>query len=132
MKWTRQGLQRCLRKCLEVRSSWPGPRWPSSSRSGSRSISSLSCREVQLAEISTTAKRPPSGDKRGEVGERLWAGSMTAITLLLVGVVVYTSAHWGFHPPSQQETIDSTSLHERAAFSEPNPPTQLAPTLPPL
>src|SRR5262245_20768166 len=127
MKWTRQGLHRCLRKCLEVRSSWPGPRWPSSSRSGSRSISSLSCREVQLAEISTTAKLPPSGDKRGEVGERLWAGSTTAITLLLVGVVVYTSAHWGFHPPSQVEMIDSTSLHEGGEFSEANLGTVIAP-----
>src|SRR5262249_32339866 len=123
MKWTRQGLQRCLRKCLEVRPSWPGPRWPSSSRSGSRSNSSPSLREVQLAEISTS----PSGDKRGEVGGRLWAGSMTAITLLLVGVVVYTSAHWGFHPPSQVETIDSTSLHEGGEFSEANLGTVIAP-----
>ena len=79
-----------------------------------------------MAEISTTAKLPPSGDKRGEVGERLWAGSMTAITLLLVGVVVYTSAHWGFHPPSQVETIDSTSLHEGGEFSEANLGTVIA------
>jgi cytochrome c oxidase subunit 2 len=79
-----------------------------------------------LAEISGTTKRPPSGGRGGEVGARLWAGSMTAITLLLVGVVVYTSAHWGFHPPSQVETIESTSLHTGGEFSESNLGTVIA------
>ena len=80
-----------------------------------------------MAEITGTAKLPPSGDKGGEVGERLWAGSMTAIVVLLVGVIVYTSAHWGYHPPSQVETIDSTSLHKGGEFSEPNLGTVIAP-----
>jgi cytochrome c oxidase subunit 2 len=52
---------------------------------------------------------------------------MTAITVLLVGVVVYTSAHWGFHPPSHVETIDSTSLHKGGEFSESNLGTVIAP-----
>jgi len=80
-----------------------------------------------LAEINGTAKLPSSGNKQGEVGERLWAGSMTAIIVLLLAVVVYTSAHWGFHPPSQVETIDSTSLHKGGEFSEPNLGTVIAP-----
>lgn len=80
-----------------------------------------------MAEISGTATLPRSPDKRGEMSERLWAGSMTAITLLLVGVVVYTSAQWGFHPPSHVETIDSTSLHQGGEFSEPNLGTVIAP-----
>ena len=80
-----------------------------------------------MAEISGTGNLPRSSDKYGEMGERLWAGSMTAITLLLVGVIVYTSAHWGFHPPSQVETIDSTSLHKGGEFSESNLGTVIAP-----
>jgi cytochrome c oxidase subunit 2 len=79
-----------------------------------------------LAEISGAANLPPSGENGGAVGERLWAGSMTAIAVLLVGVVVYTSAHWGFHPPSQVETIDSTSLHTGGEFSESNLGTVIA------
>jgi len=78
-----------------------------------------------LAEISAAAKLPPSGVK--PPGEGLWATSMTALTLLLVGVVVYTSAHWGFHPPSQVETIDSTALHTGGEFSEANLGTVIAP-----
>jgi cytochrome c oxidase subunit 2 len=77
-----------------------------------------------LAEISAAAKVPSSGDKRP--GEGLWAASMTAITLVLLGVVVYTSAHWGFHPPSQVETIDSTALHTGGEFSESNLGTVIA------
>ena len=80
-----------------------------------------------MAETSGAANLPPSGDKGGEVGERLWAGSMTAIAVLLVGVVVYTSVHWGFHPPSHTETIDSSSLHEGGEFSESNLGTVIAP-----
>lgn len=79
-----------------------------------------------MAEISGAANLPPSGENGGAVGERLWAGSMTAIAVLLVGVVVYTSAHWGFHPPSQVETIDSTSLHTGGEFSESNLGTVIA------
>src|SRR5262249_61107661 len=52
---------------------------------------------------------------------------MTSIVVLLVGVVVYTSAHWGYHPPSQVETIDSTSLHKGGEFSEANLGTVIAP-----
>src|SRR5262249_37203657 len=50
-----------------------------------------------------------------------------ATALLRVGVVVHTSAQWGFPPPSQVETIDSTSLHEGGEFSEANLGTVLAP-----
>ena len=80
-----------------------------------------------MAEIGGAANLPPSGDSGGEVGERFWAGSMTAIAVLLVGVVVFTSAHWGFHPPSHVETIDSTSLHKGGEFSESNLGTVIAP-----
>ena len=78
-----------------------------------------------MAEINAAANLPPSGAKRPSEG--IWASSMTAITLLLVGVVVYTSAHWGFHPPSQVETIDSTALHTGGEFSESNLGTVIAP-----
>jgi cytochrome c oxidase subunit 2 len=80
-----------------------------------------------LAEISTASNPPLSGANRGEVGERLWVGSMSALMALLIGVIVYTSAHWGFHPPSQVETIDSTSLHTGSEFSESNLGTVIAP-----
>ncbi|HKA43621.1 MAG TPA: cytochrome C oxidase subunit II [Burkholderiales bacterium] len=80
-----------------------------------------------MAEISGTAKLPPSGDKHGEAGERLWVIFVTAVIVLLVAMVVYTSVHWGFHPPSQVETIDSTSLHKGGEFSEANLGTVIAP-----
>jgi len=80
-----------------------------------------------LAEISGTAKLPPSGDKHGEPSERLWVVFVTAVIVLLVAMVVYTSVHWGFHPPSQVETIDSTSLHKGGEFSEANLGTVIAP-----
>jgi cytochrome c oxidase subunit II len=80
-----------------------------------------------LAEITDTANLPRSSDKHGEFSERLWAGSMTAIALLLIGVIVYTSAQWGFHPPSHVETIDSTALHTGGEFAESNLGTVIAP-----
>jgi cytochrome c oxidase subunit 2 len=80
-----------------------------------------------LAEISATAKPPPSGDKQHEASERLWVIFVTAIIVMLVAVVVYTSVHWGFHPPSQVETIDSTSLHKGGEFAEANLGTVIAP-----
>jgi len=52
---------------------------------------------------------------------------MTAIMVALLGVIVFTSAHWGLHPPSQVETIDSTSLHEGGEFSETHLGTLIAP-----
>jgi cytochrome c oxidase subunit 2 len=73
-----------------------------------------------LAEISGTAKLPPSGEGHGEVSERLWVLFVTATIVLLVVVIVFTSAFWGFHPPSQVETIDATALHESGEFSEAN------------
>ena len=80
-----------------------------------------------MAEISGTAKLPPSGDKHAEASERLWVLFVTAIVVLMVAVVVYTSVHLGFHPPSQVETIDSTSLHKGGEFSEANLGTVIAP-----
>ena len=80
-----------------------------------------------MAEISGTAKPPPSSDKDGEASERLWVIFVTAVIVLLVAMVVYTSVHWGFHPPSQVETIDSTSLHKGGEFSEANLGTVIAP-----
>jgi cytochrome c oxidase subunit 2 len=79
-----------------------------------------------LAEISGTAKLPPPGSEHGEVSERLWVLFVTAIMVLLVGMVVFTSAHWGFHPPSQVETIDSTALHQSSEFAEANLGTVIA------
>jgi len=80
-----------------------------------------------LAEISGTAKLPSSGDKHGEATERLWVAFVTGVIVLLVAVVVYTSVHWGFHPPSQVETIESTSLHKGGEFAEANLGTAIAP-----
>jgi len=70
--------------------------------------------------------RPPQG-QAGERIERLWARSMTASIVVLLGVIVFTSAHWGLHPPSRVETIDSTSLHKGGEFSEGNLGTSIAP-----
>ena len=78
-----------------------------------------------MAEISATAKPPPAGEKPG--AERLWVIFVTATIVMLVGVVVYTSVHLGFHLPSQVETIDSTSLHKGGEFSESNLGTVIAP-----
>jgi len=80
-----------------------------------------------LAEISGTAMPPPSGDKQDEASERLWVLFVTAVIVLLVAMVVYTSVHLGFHPPSQVETIDSTSLHQGGEFSEANLGTVIGP-----
>ena len=80
-----------------------------------------------MAEISGTAKLPSSGDKHGEATERLWVAFVTGVIVLLVAVVVYTSVHWGFHPPSQVETIESTSLHKGGEFAEANLGTAIAP-----
>ena len=51
---------------------------------------------------------------------------MVALLVLLVAIVVFTSAHWGLHPPSRVETIDSTSLHSGGEFSEGNLGTMIA------
>jgi cytochrome c oxidase subunit II len=80
-----------------------------------------------LAETFNPAKQSPQGGERGKQAERLWARSMTALILVLLGVVVFTSAHWGLHPPSRLETIDSTSLHKGGEFSETNLGTLIAP-----
>ena len=68
-----------------------------------------------------------AGEERGRAAERLWARSMTVIIVALVGVVVYTTVYWGWHTPSQQETIDSTSLHKGGEFSETGLGTFIAP-----
>jgi len=52
---------------------------------------------------------------------------MVGLLALLVAIVVFTSAHWGLHPPSRVETIDSTSLHAGGEFSEANLGTMIAP-----
>jgi cytochrome c oxidase subunit 2 len=52
---------------------------------------------------------------------------MTGLIVLLVGIVIFTSAHWGLHPPSQVETIDSTTLHKGGEFAEGNLGTTIAP-----
>ena len=71
-------------------------------------------------------RRAPQGEA-GERIERLWARSMTAFIVVLLGVIVYTSAHWGLHPPSRVETIDSISLHKGGEFAEDNLGTSIAP-----
>jgi cytochrome c oxidase subunit 2 len=78
-----------------------------------------------LAEILNVAQQPPQREA-GERAERLWARSMTAGIVVLLGVIVFTSAHWGLHPPSRVETIDSTSLHKGGEFSEANLGTSIA------
>ena len=70
---------------------------------------------------------PSPKREAGERAERLWARSMIAIIGLLLAMVVYTSVHWGRHPPSRLETIDSMSLHKGGEFSEPNLGTSIAP-----
>jgi len=52
---------------------------------------------------------------------------MTAIIVIMLGVMVFASAHWGLHPPSRLETIDSTALHKGGEFSEANLGTSIAP-----
>ncbi|HSS69673.1 MAG TPA: cytochrome C oxidase subunit II [Casimicrobiaceae bacterium] len=51
---------------------------------------------------------------------------MVALMVLLLGIIVFTSVHWGLHPPSRLETIDSTSLHSGGEFSEANLGTMIA------
>jgi cytochrome c oxidase subunit 2 len=79
-----------------------------------------------LAEAFNAAQQPPQREA-GERAERLWARAMTASIVALLGVMVFTSAHWGLHPPSRVETIDSTSLHKGGEFSEGNLGTSIAP-----
>jgi cytochrome c oxidase subunit II len=79
-----------------------------------------------LAETFNVAQQPPQRGA-GERAERLWARAMTASIAVLLGVMVFTSAHWGLHPPSRVETIDSTSLHKGGEFSEGNLGTSIAP-----
>ena len=79
-----------------------------------------------MAETLHTAQHPRKG-AAGERAERLWARAMTALIVMLIGVIVFTSAHSGLHPPSRLETIDSTSLHKGGEFSEANLGTSIAP-----
>jgi len=78
-----------------------------------------------LAEIGGTVEQAPAGAKQRE--ERLWVIFVTAVIVLLVAMVVFTSVHLGFYPPSQVETIDSTSLHKGGEFAEANLGTVIAP-----
>jgi len=82
-----------------------------------------------LAETVHSAQPSPPSPQReaGEYAERLWARSMTAIIVVMLGLIVFASAHWGMHPPSRVETIDSTSLHKGGEFSEANLGTSIAP-----
>jgi cytochrome c oxidase subunit 2 len=73
------------------------------------------------------APQSPESDGGGKRTERIWARSMTAIIVAMVGVVVFTSAHWGMNPPSQVETIDSTALHRGGEFAEGNLGTFIVP-----
>lgn len=79
-----------------------------------------------MAETVNVAQQPPQRGA-GERAERLWARAMTTSIVVLLGVIVFTSAHWGLHPPSRVETIDSTSLHKGGEFSEGNLGTSIAP-----
>ena len=45
---------------------------------------------------------------------------MAAIMTALVAVVVFSALHWGLHPPSSVETIDSTRLQLGGEFAEAN------------
>ena len=71
-----------------------------------------------MADTREIARQLAQGEERGKQAERWWARAMTAIILALVGLVVFTSAHWGWHPPSQTETIDPTSCTRAGEFSK--------------
>jgi len=64
--------------------------------------------------------RPPLQRGAGERAERLWTRSVVAGIVALLGVIAFTSARLGLHPPSRVETIASTSLHKGGEFSEAN------------
>jgi cytochrome c oxidase subunit 2 len=78
-----------------------------------------------LAETLPSDQQSPHGEA-GERAEGMWARAMTAAIVVLLGVIVFTSAHGGLHPPSRVETIDSTSLHKGGEFSEANLGTSIA------
>ena len=52
--------------------------------------------------------------------ERKWAMLMSAILLVLVGVVVFTGLHWAMMPPSRVETIQPETLNTSGEFVEEN------------
>ena len=58
-----------------------------------------------------------------EVAERIearWALFVGLITVMMVGIIVFTAVHWSSLPPSRVEVIDATTLHRSGEFVESN------------
>lgn len=79
-----------------------------------------------MPETSTGAGALAAPSDRGGRAERWWARAMAGLIVALLAIVVFTSAHWGLHPPSRLETIEPTSLHKGGEFSEANLGTTIA------
>lgn len=60
-----------------------------------------------------------------EAAERRWAFIVSAIVIVLIGMMVVTGLHWAAMPPSRVETVDVTSLHIKGEFIESNLGTTL-------
>ena len=52
--------------------------------------------------------------------EKRWLGIMVAMLVVMMAVVVLTGVTHAFHPPSNVETIDPTTLHLGGEFAESN------------
>jgi cytochrome c oxidase subunit 2 len=63
---------------------------------------------------------PESSREVVEKAERRWAAVAVGLMALLLAVVVFTSLHWSFMPPSRVEVIDATTLHRSGEFIEGN------------
>ena len=79
-----------------------------------------------MADAPVAAQAFPHDDARSKKIARLWAGSMLAIVVMILTIVVFSSVHLGLNPPSQLETVDSASLHRGGEFAEANLGTMIA------
>ena len=74
---------------------------------------------------------PASSTHQGEAvaaaAERRWAIVVGLVTVLLIGMMIFTGLHWAAMPPSRVETIDPRTLHISGEFVEDNLGTQVAP-----
>jgi cytochrome c oxidase subunit 2 len=75
-----------------------------------------------VAEISNA-----SASDAVEFSERRWAFVVAGVVALVFGVIVFASVHWAAQPPSNVETIDSSTLHLSGEFMEANLGTALQP-----
>ncbi len=68
----------------------------------------------------TTPEAASQGERLAARFEARWAFWMTALIVLLLAVVVFTTLHWASMPPSRVETIEATTLHLRGEFIQDN------------